>query len=160
MMHAESLETDHRELDLIYREAVDALSSGDAADALAKVDLFWARLAVHIRAEHVRVFPTVPRTPHNDDVIARLRRDHNKFMAALAEAVGLLRGPITSTSVSEARALVLQLGEQLAEHNRLEEVTVYREADTHLTHAQKADLALSIDAELKNLPPRLFAHGS
>jgi hypothetical protein len=160
MMQAQLLEADHRELDLIYREAVNALSSGDAVDALARVDLFWARLAVHIRAEHLRVFPAVPPTPQNDHVISRLRCDHNEFMTALADAVRLLRGPITLTSLSEARAAVLQLGERLAEHNRLEEVTVYREADTHLTHAQKADLALSIDAELKNLPPRLFAHGS
>ena len=159
-MYTQSLETDHHELDLIYREAVDALSSGNAAAALGSVDLFWARLAVHIRAENVRLFPAVPRNEQNDAVIARLRRDHDEFMKALAGAVRLLRGPETSTSVSEARTIVLKLGESLAEHDRLEEETVYRDAGTQMSHAQRAELALSIDAELQNIPPRFSAHGA
>lgn len=158
-MYTESLETDHHELDIIYREALDALASGDAPAALGRVDLFWARLAVHIRAEHLRLFPAVPHTAENDAVVARLRHDHDEFMTALANAVKLLRGHATPECVSEARRIVLELGDALAEHNRLEEETVYCDAGNHMSHAERAELALSIDAELQNIPPRFSAHG-
>ena len=118
-MFASLLETDHREIDEIYRDAVDALWSGKPTSAFEKVDLLWARLAVHIRAEHLRLFPAVPATRRYEAIVELLRRDHNEFMTSLAEAVNLLREPTSDADLKEARQIVIRLGNRLAERNRL-----------------------------------------
>lgn len=157
-MFAEPLEADHRQIDLIYRQAVDALWSGDAADALSKVDLLWARLAVHIRAEHLRLFPAALAVTENRTVIEMLRSEHDLFMTRLAQAVKLLRITGDASSLSQAREIVIDLGDRLAEHNRLEEETVYRNAGAGLTHDGRAEMLRAIEIEIANMPPR-FADG-
>ena len=159
-MFARSLEADHRELDALYADAVEALGSGDAAAALDRVDLFWARLAMHIRAEHLHLFPAISRTSVTVDVIDRLRNDHNIFMNRLADAIKLLRAARENSlrDLSEPRAILLSIGEMLAEHNRIEEETVYLETGD-LTGAEQDELSAAIDKELTNLPPR-FSGGA
>ena len=153
-MFASLLETDHREIDEIYRDAVDALWSGKPTSAFEKVDLLWARLAVHIRAEHLRLFPAVPATRRYEAIVELLRRDHNEFMTSLAEAVNLLREPTSDADLKEARQIVIRLGNRLAEHNRLEEETVYRDAGGDLTHEGRSQLIRAIEKEVRNLPRR------
>ena len=159
-MFARSLEADHRELDALYADAVEALGSGDAAAALDRVDLFWARLAMHIRAEHLHLFPAISRTSVTVDVIDRLRNDHNIFMNRLADAIKLLRAASESSQpdLSQPQEIVFSIGQMLAEHNRIEEETVYLETGD-LTGAEQDELSAAIDKELTNLPPR-FSGGA
>jgi len=154
-MFARSLEADHRELDALYAAAAYALESGDAAEALDRVDLFWARLAMHIRAEHLHLFPSISQTSNSAAVIGRLRDDHNLFMNRLADAIKLLRTAKDTgkQELSEPRSILLSLDELLAEHNRIEEETVYLESGD-LTGAEQDQLAAAIDKELSTLPPR------
>jgi hemerythrin-like domain-containing protein len=50
---------DHSGLDELLAEFFRALAAGNVAQSFDKLDLFWARLAVHIRAEHLHLFPTL-----------------------------------------------------------------------------------------------------
>ncbi len=50
---------DHSELDDTREELTAALDDGDTERALQWLDLFWARLAIHIRAENIQLFPTL-----------------------------------------------------------------------------------------------------
>ena len=58
--HAASvLAGDHSEIDRLTVNSLAALEDGDKSKAFAALDLLWARLAVHIRAEHLCLFPTI-----------------------------------------------------------------------------------------------------
>ncbi len=159
-MFARALEADHREIDALYADAVAALESGNAAAALERVDLFWARLAMHIRAEHLHLFPALSKSPKTADVISRLREDHNLFMNRLADAIKLLRSAcdIPTPALSEPLEIVRNLKVMLADHNRVEEQTVYIDTGS-ISGTELDDLAAAIDKELTNLPPR-FAGGA
>jgi hypothetical protein len=50
---------DHSELDGLLDAACSALAAGALERSFETVDVFWARLAMHIRAEHLHLFPTV-----------------------------------------------------------------------------------------------------
>ena len=159
-MFARSLEVDHREIDALYADAVAALESGNSAAALEGVDILWARLAVHIRAEHLHLFPALNQSPGAAEVIRRLREDHNVFMNKLADSMKLLRtsGETSHTDMSEPLEIVRSLGPMLADHNRVEEETVY--VDTgDLSGAEQDELTAAIEKELTNLPPR-FSGGA
>ena len=159
-MFARALEADHREIDALYADAVAALESGAAAAALERVDLFWARLAMHIRAEHLHLFPALTQSPGTADVVTRLRDDHNVFMNKLADAIKLLRSASESSlrDLSEPLDIVRSLGPMLADHNRVEEETVYIDTGD-ISGTEQDALAAAIDKELTNLPPR-FAGGA
>ena len=52
----------------------------------------WARLAVHIRTEHLHLFPAIARRVNAAErAIDRLRADHDFFMRELAQAIAILR---------------------------------------------------------------------
>src|SRR5437764_14237253 len=51
------LEEDHASLGGLIEELCAALDGSDVARSFALLDLVWARLAVHIRAEHLCLFP-------------------------------------------------------------------------------------------------------
>jgi hypothetical protein len=51
------LADDHAALDEVLRQLQEPLDTADVAASHAQLDLFWARLAVHIRAEHLHLFP-------------------------------------------------------------------------------------------------------
>ena len=53
------MEQDHTALGEIFRQLDAALAGGDTIRAFEVLDLAWARLAVHIRAEHLYLFPAV-----------------------------------------------------------------------------------------------------
>jgi hypothetical protein len=57
---ASVLAHDHSEIDTLTRDLLAALEEGDKLQVdklqvFARLDLLWARLAVHIRAEHLKV---------------------------------------------------------------------------------------------------------
>jgi hypothetical protein len=53
------LAPDHAALHDVLSQLHTALNSGDVAGSHSQLDLFRARLAVHIRAEHLYLFPAV-----------------------------------------------------------------------------------------------------
>src|SRR5512144_3172526 len=97
----EIMEADHVELDQLLADLVNEIFSEtpDLVLAYRQLDLFWARLAVHIRAEHLVVFPTVIETADDlgkdhEEIAAllqELRHDHDFFIKELARSVKAMR---------------------------------------------------------------------
>jgi hypothetical protein len=56
---SQRLGDDHVALGAVLRQLQEALDTGDIEACHARLDLFWERLAVHIRAEHLHLFPAV-----------------------------------------------------------------------------------------------------
>lgn len=122
---SEQLIDDHAALDRVLKQLQTALRSSDLEIAHATLDLFWARLAVHIRAEHLHLFPTVLNRLGNEaqTVIAQLREDHDFFMHELARAVKAMRTlltvldePILKQGVNNVESIVLEVEKRLG-HN-------------------------------------------
>lgn len=165
---------DHAALDEVLNQLQTALDSGDVEGSHAKLDLFWARLAVHIRAEHLHLFPAIiNRLRSTADerifgltlskaqaVVERLRADHDFFMHELARAIGILRDLVKVTDrgadegTRKVRDAVLEIEKRLVIHNELEESQIYRWATTILSEQEQVELANRINAELANRPPR------
>ena len=151
------LEADHREIDELLRKLLAAFDADDLEGVAFHLDLFWARLAMHIRAEHLHLFPAILSSLSGDagitDSIAELRHDHDLFMRELAEAMKQLRklsaGDGEATSLAGVRERVDRVRQRLADHNRKEEAEIY------VFNPDAADaLAAAIGRELDNLPPR------
>jgi hemerythrin superfamily protein len=149
---SEQLIDDHAALDKVLKQLQTALRSSDVETARAKLDLFWARLAVHIRAEHLHLFPAVSSLlDEAPTVIAELRSDHDFFMHELARAVEIMRQALP---VREVMNIVLEVEQRLLKHNEVEETQVYRWAITLLNSEEQAKLAKQITTELLKHPPR------
>jgi hemerythrin superfamily protein len=139
------LEQDHYDISLLLGKFEEALGQADFAQALSALDLFWARLAMHIRAEHLCLFPVIinasmtrsnqiglPSPEVVSTTIATLRADHDHFMHQLAKSIAILRqvvaGPekTTGEQIDAVRAAVAEVKKRLEEHNRIEEELVYQ----------------------------------
>ena len=172
---SQRLADDHSALDEVLREFRKALDTDDVAASRARLDLFWARLAVHIRAEHLHLFPAIinglsnvtdgqtvaPTRNEGRLAVERLRADHDFFMHELAQATGILRDLVQATDrraidagMRVVREAVLEIEKRLIIHNELEESQIYRWAETILSDQEQAELATRINAELANRPPR------
>lgn len=170
------LEEDHRSIADLIAQLDAALESQDAERAFTRLDLFWSRLAVHIRAEHLCLFPalieaarqrtlvsekTRPRFEEAESAINRLRHDHDYFMVELARVVNILRGALGSQNVEaineclrDVRGRVSEIVARLEEHNQLEEEQVYRWPALLLDSSGQAELAECARRELENMPSR------
>ena len=170
------LSDDHRAVDQVLKQLLTALHNKNISASYSKLDLFWARLAVHIRVEHLHLFPAVlnhlsgapdavgPDLSEAKSVVENLRADHDFFMHELARAVGILRElprpldhPEGEAKLNSVRDMVLAVEKQLANHNKIEENQIYRWASTILTEEEQKDLATRINAELENRPSRFSA---
>jgi hemerythrin-like domain-containing protein len=168
---------DHSELDELLAEFFSVLAAGNIAQSFERLDLFWARLAMHIRAEHLHLFPTLlhavessgeakeaaSRAPSLEiarDIIARLRKDHDFFMSELTAAIKQLRqlreNPHQDkpSLVQNVREKIVAVSERLKVHNELEESHVYPWANMLLTPAARVALNQKMQKELANLPAR------
>src|ERR1051325_4542920 len=93
------LSDDHHIVDEVLKQLLTALDHKDVQTSYARLDLLWARLAVHIRAEHLHLFPAV--TKHSSEagaIVEDLRIGHDFFMRELARAIGILREMMVGTS--------------------------------------------------------------
>jgi hemerythrin superfamily protein len=172
---SEQLINDHAALDKVLKELQTALRSGDLEIAHTKLDLFWARLAVHIRAEHLHLFPTVlgslenaavrqasaPSLDEAKTVVAQLRQDHDFFMHQLALAVEIMRELLTLSEqlvapegLNNVKKIILEVEQRLVNHNEAEESQIYRWATTLLNSEEQAKLANQLTTELGKHPPR------
>ena len=167
------LAEDHRQLDKLLGAVRIALAGESPVEAFETLDLFWARLAMHIRAENLHLFPSVLKRVKGEDgerpleylpsleaqkAIERLTSDHNFFMQQLARARGILRETgLASNSVVEletVRKIVGGVSERLTAHNELEEMIIYRMPAKLLPREEQVELATRIQRELEKLPPR------
>jgi hemerythrin superfamily protein len=163
------LSHDHSEVDDLLQGVLEALTQGDPATAYNRLDFFWARLAMHIRAEHLHLFPAILKPDRNsqtvdlgpiEDVIARLRADHNYFMTELAGVVKTMRGIQQNNTVDHGQRLdsvkqrVERLHRRLLSHNSIEEASIYPLIESSLSRDEAAEVCRQIRQELENLPQR------
>jgi hypothetical protein len=169
------LEADHDSVDHLMRTLSKALERPDAREAFVLLDTLWARLAVHIRAEHLCLFPAilgaaterftgrdgVPTRTAAEAAIKRLREDHDFFMRQVAIAVNTQRdisldGELHDEEPGRAtvRQIVGAIAQRLDEHNNLEEEQVYTWAPLLLSVEEQTQLNADVRRELENLPPR------
>ena len=169
------LAEDHDALGKLLNALLAALDQRDSPAAFARLDLFWARLAMHIRAEHVHLFPAILRAldggngkrvdetttlPEAREAIAQLRSDHDFFMHELADAIKIMRdcrtdgGGDSTIAIESVSQMIATVRDRLEVHNKLEEDIVYRWPARLLETVEQAALEVRIRGELKNLPPR------
>lgn len=154
------LKADHRDLDALFDKVFDAAASDDRELTFSTLDLFWARLAMHIRAEHLCLFPAIRDAAEGCDtqmteLLDRLRHDHDFFMTELARAIKALR--LTNDPANEGetlqivRTIITAVRVRLVEHDSIEEELVYPAADDA---ADAHELAANVRRELDNYPAR------
>ena len=170
---AELLIHDHAELGDLLAQLVAALKANDVARSHATLDLFWARLAMHIRAEHLHLFPAISQALKTSSVnkdaidpvdpqrlIADLRDDHNFFMRELTDAIVILRRlldkpkPDAAAELADVLKTIDSVRARLVKHNQIEEQGVYLWTSSLLTQADQAELVAKVHKELENMPPR------
>jgi hypothetical protein len=172
---ADVLLDDHSEVGDLIQELLDTPDGRERAQIFARLDLLWARLAVHIRAEHLCLFPSilgalgkpsnpsstgVPSAVHVREVVERLRADHDFFMFELAKAVNAARELVkgenepSADQLLEIKQRVLAVSARLQEHNGLEEEQVYLWPEMLLSAGERAELSIRMRREIENLPPR------
>ena len=168
---------DHSDLDELLAEFFRALEAANVVQSFEKLDLFWARLAMHIRAEHLHLFPMLlhaleslgqtkqgasraPSLETAQNTVARLRADHDFFMSELAATITQLSQLRKSTHQDKSslfknvRQKIVAVSERLKVHNELEESAVYPLANVLFTTAQCMALNEKMQKELSNLPAR------
>ena len=172
------LADDHAELDSLLAELFAELDACDIERVYQKLDLFWARLAMHIRAEHLHLFPTIlgaiesqkssvesgslPSLPAAQSAISELREDHDFFMRGLSDAIKQMRGlhenrqteSEIGARISSVRETVAAVSRRLEKHNEREESEIYEWADALLNSSECAALNELMRKEIGNLPPR------
>lgn len=168
------LASDHAALDHAFDALVLAIDGNDPVESHARLDLLWARLGMHIRAEHLCLFPAILdalaeghgeqiATLDSDTVrhaIEELRSDHDFFMHEMARAINILRkihlvdNEHSNTWQDTVRQMTFAIRHRLETHNAMEEEKVYRWASMLLTGSDQARLASRVRNELENLPPR------
>ncbi|MCB1025527.1 MAG: hemerythrin domain-containing protein, partial [Acidobacteria bacterium] len=166
------LTSDHRELDALLDQLYIAIEDGGPTEVFEKLDIFWARLAMHIRAEHLHLFPAVlqavkSQADANTDLspesvqntLHQLRADHDFFVRELAAAVKLAReivveGQAVAEKISMIRKKVADVHALLRRHNELEESQVYLWAEQLIESSKRSALIEREQRELDNLPPR------
>jgi len=162
---------DHAELGNLLNQLDAALEANDATRTHATLDLFWARLAMHIRAEHLHLFPAISRSASlsrsngNDETlppdepentIAMLREDHDFFMRELSQAIAITRNTKDNITepLEEVNKKIAAVCARLVKHNQIEETGIYVWSSRLLSEAERSELASQIQKELENLPPR------
>lgn len=165
------LANDHSKIDTLIVDVLSALEEGDKSKAFARLDLLWARLAVHIRAEHLCLFPSIleanswvsgadPKYQESKSALDQLRLDHEFFMHELGTAVNAMRSLEIAfdqevVELRDVRDRVAKVQSRLDQHNRLEEDHVYRWVNILLGSQERAALTARIKYELENLPQRV-----
>jgi hemerythrin superfamily protein len=166
------LADDHSEIDSLIEDLLSVLDEGDKSKAFARLDLLWARLAVHIRAEHLCLFPSILHAnfstrsggpPYHEarSAIDQLRLDHEFFMRELGTTVNCMRkqqdasdNELVSKQFREVRRSVVEIQTRLARHNEQEENHVYKWVNFLLDETERSALMARMRRQLENSPPR------
>lgn len=167
------LQHDHESLGQLLAKLEQELAGSNIVAAFELLDRFWAGLALHIRAENVELFPALtdnlaasltgsgvrPRSDEIEDVLSRLRTDHNFFMTELATAIKTMRAVVAGESPEEKSIASVQnrlavIRQRLEEHNRIEEEQAYKWPELVLSDSGQMALLERLKRERDNLPPR------
>ena len=169
------LTDDHSALSEVLVQLKEALNGGNVEASHSRLDLFWARLAVHIRAEHLHLFPSVlkglssrtvgplvaPSLEEGRIAVELLRRDHDFFMHELGRAILTLRELLQTRDqhtidqgLNAVRETILEVEKWLTIHNESEENQIYRWATSVLNEQEQMQLTTRVNGELVKLPPR------
>jgi hypothetical protein len=169
------LADDHQAIDGLFHALIASLDEANTVTIFNRLDFFWARLAMHIRAENLHVFPAllalVDRQfdateqqsvdiPKLSQALDKLLDDHDFFMNQLAEAVQIMREVLSNEGSNQAETLVPvrqiidAVHVRLNSHNRLEEEMIYGLPAKLLPLDAQVQLAGKIQHELENLPRR------
>lgn len=172
---------DHAEVAALFRDLWREFDGGDARGVFERLDYLWARLAVHIRAEHLHLFPAVlaasemrlreeaddaPTPAQVRLAVERLREEHDFFMRELAGAVNAARelaaqeGSPDRERLLQIRARASAVADRLVEHNRVEEQQVYLWPDALIARAELDNISAGVRREIENLPPRFSERAS
>ncbi|HKO60392.1 MAG TPA: hemerythrin domain-containing protein [Pyrinomonadaceae bacterium] len=159
---------DHESLAQLLVELNTQLTRSNSVRAFELLDLFWARLAVHIRAENLHLFPALANTPaarftgkgglptaeeaHN--TLLSLRSDHDFFMKELAQMMKVARAKDGRDEVKALKKRLAVIKKRLEVHNDLEEKQVYHWPSLLLDEKSATALSKRLRHELENLPPR------
>ena len=162
-------------MDELLKTLLVALDEGEVSTIFRRLDLFWARLAMHIRAENLHLFPAIliqlkeidpegnqsSRPAEIRESLDRLRADHDFFMHELADAVKTVRNLRDSgTSDAEGRRLdvvrssIQAVSQRLESHNAIEEGFIYGLPIELLPPNEQLNVMEGIQRELQKLPPR------
>jgi hemerythrin superfamily protein len=173
----QQLAADHAAIDKVLTELHAAINTRNIKRVHSQLDRFWARLAVHIRAEQLQLFPEIvnrlsdesslrsntPSLAEAISVVERLRDDHDFFMRELSHAMAAARDLhqtrdqlMVTRVLSELAQTISKVEKRLMAHNEMEENQIYRWAATVLTQHEQTVLAARIRAELTNVPPRFL----
>lgn len=167
------LAEDHESLGKLFTELDGELTNANVIRGIELLDLFWAKLAVHVRAENLHLFPALSNVPNllltardglptyeqAQNVLTRLRSDHDFFMKELALAIKAMREMAARefTSVNEVELLRIRLTVikgRLDDHNAIEEEEVYVWPSLLFDDRTTAAISERVQHELQNLPPR------
>ena len=167
------LEDDHESLGQLLAELDAELAKPNIAPAVELLDLFWAHLAVHIRAENLHLFAALANVPASlfagrsglptsegaHTVLLRLRSDHDFFMKELAitiKAARLIAGLKVASpkETKELRQRFTTIAKRLEVHNLLEEEQSYVWPSLLFDDQTLTRLCDRVRHELENLPPR------
>jgi hemerythrin superfamily protein len=167
---------DHSELDVALAGVFSALAAGEAEQSFKNLDIFWAHLAMHIRAENIDLFPTlldaseralqrvgIPAQETIQEIITQLLADHDFFMSELAVAMKQLRklrrsdGQDPAPALACVREQMARVSRRLEAHNALEEAQVYDWVDALLDDSERRALNERLRRQLDNLPSRFRA---
>ena len=166
------LEDDHESLGQLLTELDGELAKHNLPRAFELLDLFWARLAIHIRAENLHLFPALanaraslfsgkdglPTRDEAHNVLLQLRSDHDFFMKELARMIKAMREIINNQREAEeiegVRQGMIIIKKRLETHNHLEEEQVYTWPSLLFDEPMVARLSEHLRHELENLPPR------
>jgi hemerythrin superfamily protein len=172
---ARALADDHSEVDKLIHRLLAALDQENKSQSFELLDLLWARLAVHIRAEHLCLFPSIlevppvnfigsggiPRYQEAKSAIDRLRLDHEFLMRELGKAVNMMREQRTHSDhdiirmrLLDVRRSIVKVQSRLETHNQLEEDHIYKWVNVLLGEAKRSTLIARIRHEIENIPPR------
>lgn len=156
------LADDHTYLDELLEAAFASIEAKDKVHVFECVDMFWARLAMHIRAEHLHLFPVIENAAKlSNNIVAvddaktkieSLHEDHDLFMRNLVYAIKHLR--TNSDDLEPVMEILTEIRERLCEHNRTEESEVYLWAKDLLSAEDHYALERRMLKEITNLPPR------
>ena len=168
---------DHESLAELLIQLDSAFKKTNAVRAFDLLDLFWARLAVHIRAENLHLFPAIataatsfftgngnlPTAEEAHNILLQLRSDHDFFMKELAQMIKAARElreceGVARKETKELRQRLTEIRKRLETHNLLEEALVYTWPSLLLDQKSVAALRDSLRHELENLPPRFALH--
>ena len=167
------LQHDHESLGQLLTKLDHELAQLNVIAAFELLDRFWARLALHIRAENLELFPALtknlaaslteggfrPRSDEIEEVLARLRTDHNFFMTELASAIKTMRAVVAGESpegesVASVQDRLAAIRQRLEDHNQIEEEQAYKWPELILNDSEQTALRHRLQHELENLPPR------